>query len=244
MPALERLYLGTGLHVQEELHLGRYKFACSRIEPGGTVLDAACGSGYGSAILAHCAERVVGLDVSADAIVHAREHFQLENIEFTRADLAAPLRLPDASFDAVVSFETIEHVRDQRRMLSEFHRLLKPGGTLIVSSPDRDIITGKAQEVNEFHVAELSKPEFVDLIGQYFRIDELYGQMRYETSPWKRVAKELAKHDAFGMRKRVRSWRVGALVDEMLAPSHRLLEAVNPRTPGEHWWLVAVAAKG
>jgi len=243
MPAHERLYLGTGLHVQEKLHLGRYRFACSRIESGGMVLDAACGSGYGSAILAQCAERVVGVDVSADAIDHAREHFQRENVDFIRADLAAPLRLPDASFDAVASFETIEHVRDQGLMLSEFRRLLKPGGTLIVSSPDRDVITGKAQEVNEFHVAELSKPEFVELIGEYFRIDELYGQMRYETTSWKRMAKQLAKHDVFGMRRRVRSWRVGALVDEMLAPSHRLLEAVSPRSPGEHWWLVAVAAK-
>ena len=243
MPATERLYLGTGLHIQEELHLGRYRFASSRIETGTMVLDAACGSGYGSAILAQHARHVVGVDVSADALAHARAHYQVPNIEFIQADLSRPLALPDRSCDAVVSFETIEHVRDQHALLAEFHRVLAPGGTLIVSSPDRDIISGKAHEVNEFHVAELSKPEFVDLIGRHFQIVELYGQMRYELSTWKTAARQLARQGPFGLRRRVRSWRLGALIDGVLAPSHRLLEAVSPTSPGEHWWLIAVATK-
>ncbi|TMD35977.1 MAG: class I SAM-dependent methyltransferase [Chloroflexi bacterium] len=243
MPALERLYLGSGLHIQEELHLGRYRFACSRIGADATVLDAACGSGYGSGILAQHARRVVAVDLSLDALAHARAHYPLPNIEFVRADLSEPIALPDCSCDAIVSFETLEHVRNQRVMLSEFRRILKPGGTLVLSSPDRDIITGKAHEINEFHVAELSKLEFVELIGEYFRLQELYGQMRYEVSTWKSTARRLAKRDVFGLRRRVRSWRVGAFMVRMLAPSHRVLEAVSPNTPGEHWWLIAVAVK-
>jgi ubiquinone/menaquinone biosynthesis C-methylase UbiE len=243
MPAIERLTLGAGWHVQEELHLERYRFATSRIGTGATVLDAACGSGYGSGILAQRARRVVAVDLSSEALAYAREHYQLPNIEFARADLSEPIGLPDGSCDAIVSFETIEHVPNQRVMLSEFHRILKPGGMLIISSPDRDIITGRAHEINEFHVAELSKLEFVDLIGSYFRIDELYGQMRYELSTWKHAAKQLAKQDILGLRTRIRSWRVGQVMDGMLAPSHRLLEAVSTNTPGEHWWLIAVAVK-
>jgi ubiquinone/menaquinone biosynthesis C-methylase UbiE len=242
MPAAERLYLGSGFHVQEALHLERYRFACDRIGAA-TVLDAACGSGYGSGILAQRAGRVVAVDVSPEALDHAREYYKLPNIEFIHADLSEPIRLPDQSCDAIVSFETIEHVSNQRQMVAEFHRILKPGGTLIVSSPDREIITGRAHEVNEFHVAELSKYEFVELIASYFRVEELYGQMRYELSTWKHAAKQLAKRDIFGLRRRVRSWRLGAFVDGMLAPSHRLMEAVRPDTPGEHWWLIAVAVK-
>lgn len=243
MAATERLYLGTGRYIQEELHLGRYRFAGTRIAGGATVLDAACGSGYGSGILAERARRVVAVDLSDEALAHAREHYQLANIEFIRADLSEPLGLPDGSCDAIVSFETIEHVRHQHVMLSEFHRILAPGGMLIISSPDRDIITGRAHEINEFHVAELSKLEFVDLIGSYFRIDELYGQMRYELSTWKHAAKQLAKQDILGLRTRIRSCRLGQVMDGMLAPSHRLLEAVSTNTPGEHWWLIAVAVK-
>jgi ubiquinone/menaquinone biosynthesis C-methylase UbiE len=186
---------------------------------------------------------VVAVDVSHEALEHARTHYQLPNIEFRHADLSQRLQLPGQSCDAIVSFETIEHVRNQQLMMSEFHRVLKPGGKLIVSSPDREIISGKAHEVNEFHVAELSKNEFVDLIDGHFRLEELYGQMRYELSTWKQAAKDLARRDVFGMRTRVRSWRLGAFVDGMLAPSHRLMEAVSPHTPGEHWWLIAVAVK-
>src|SRR5438132_277284 len=151
MPALERLYLGSGLHIQEELHLGRYRFACSRIGADATVLDAACGSGYGSGVLAQHARRVVAVDLSLDALAHARAHYPLPNIEFVRADLSEPIALPDCSCDAIVSFETLEHVRNQRVMLSEFRRILKPGGTLVLSSPDRDIITSKAHEVDQRH---------------------------------------------------------------------------------------------
>jgi ubiquinone/menaquinone biosynthesis C-methylase UbiE len=243
MAVTERLYLGRGQHVQEALHLERYRFASNRIGADATVLDAACGSGYGSGILAQRAGRVVAVDVSPEALEHAREHYQLPNIEFIHGDLCEPIRLPDQSCDAIVSFETIEHVRKHDLMMSEFHRILKPGGTLIVSSPDREIITGKAQETNEFHVAELSKNEFVDLIETYFRLEELYGQHRHELSIWKHAARQIAKCDVFGIRWRVRSWRHGGFVDRMLAPNHLMMEAVSPDTPGEHWWLIAVAVK-
>src|SRR5262249_14419746 len=90
------------------LHLKRYLFAqpyCTR----NVVLDAACGTGYGSAELARVATRVVGVDVDEQAIEYARSRYVADNVEFEAMDVAA-LDFDDASFDVVVAFEAIEHV--------------------------------------------------------------------------------------------------------------------------------------
>ncbi|MDP1850210.1 MAG: class I SAM-dependent methyltransferase, partial [Solirubrobacteraceae bacterium] len=101
-------------------HLARYRLA-ARLAPGRDVLDAACGEGYGSAMLAAAgAASVVGIDIDAATVAHARER---HGIDARQGDVG---RLPfdDATFGLVVSFETIEHVAEPERALDEFRRVL------------------------------------------------------------------------------------------------------------------------
>lgn len=156
-------------------HLHRYAFAATLCQ-GSEVLDAACGEGYGSAILAREARRVVGIDLEEEAIRHARGRYgDLRNVAFEVADCT---RLPfeDQSFDRVVSFETLEHLEDQDGMLSEFRRVLRPPGLLILSSPDKAVYSEQQGFDNEFHVKELYRPELEALLGAHFPHYRLLGQ--------------------------------------------------------------------
>jgi O-antigen biosynthesis protein len=118
-------------------HWHRY-VVTARLVRGLRVLDAACGEGYGSSLLAASAASVVGVDVSPDAITHATERYGAPNARFLAASVTS-LPLADASVDAVVSFETIEHLAEQREMLAEFRRVLSPSGILVISSPNRPV---------------------------------------------------------------------------------------------------------
>jgi ubiquinone/menaquinone biosynthesis C-methylase UbiE len=157
-------------------HWHRYAFALAWA-PGRRVLDAACGEGYGAALLARAGARVTAVDLSAEAIDHARRRYgDLPNLEFTQADVAELSRWPDGSFDLIVSFETLEHLEAQDAMLAGFRRLLAPGGLVLVSTPDRRIYSDATGYRNEFHVRELYRDEFESLLARHFGAFRLLGQ--------------------------------------------------------------------
>src|SRR4029453_6994984 len=102
------------------------------------VLDAACGVGYGSYILANSgAHWVTGIDVSEDAISYAKKHYAQSNVTFKKCD-AEQLSLLGEVFDIVISFETIEHLNQPRKFIQEVHRSLKRGGLFICSTPNKE----------------------------------------------------------------------------------------------------------
>ncbi len=147
-------------------HFHRYVLA-GELGSGKRVLDAACGEGYGSAHLARSAQTVIGVDISQEAIDHAKNCYRADNLEFRLADVCH-LPFKDDEFDCVVSFETLEHLEDQSGLLKEFRRVLEPGGFLLISSPDKAIYTDLHQNENEFHVRELYRDELeVLLAGQF-----------------------------------------------------------------------------
>lgn len=155
-------------------HKHRYLIACQYAQ-GKTVLDIASGEGYGSAMLSQVAQSVIGVDISEEAIAHAAEKYTAENLEF-RLGNAAAIPLPDASVDMVVSFETIEHHTQHEEMLQEIKRVLRPGGLLYMSSPDKTYYTDVPHFQNEYHVKELTGEEFTTLITKYFKNVALSGQ--------------------------------------------------------------------
>lgn len=143
---------------------------------GKRVLDAACGEGYGSGLLASVATDVTGVDIDADAIGHARERYcDKSNLHYVQGSCAA-LPLAAASIDLVVSFETIEHLVEQTQMLDEFRRVLAPGGVLIISSPNKAIYSDETGYTNHFHVRELTREELVELLSSRFPRQSWYGQ--------------------------------------------------------------------
>ena len=147
-------------------HLHRYCIARD-LCAGKDVLDVASGEGYGPAILAGVARQVVGVDIDDGSVRHARRSYNLANLSFVQGD-AHHLPLPDACCDVAVSFETLEHVRDQHQFLREIRRVLRPGGIFIVSTPDRLVYSAPGQKVNPFHVAELTLPELQQQLGALF----------------------------------------------------------------------------
>ena len=162
----ERLTTAVGGQVQIE-HYHRYLFARSLVA-GLDVLDVASGEGYGSALLAQVARTVAGVECSGPTAYAAATNFRRPNLHFMRGDARA-LPLADATMDAVVSFETIEHFDQQADFLCEVHRVLRPGGCCIISTPDRDVYSPAGVAANPFHVHELSGAEFLALLHSRFR---------------------------------------------------------------------------
>ncbi|KFN43179.1 class I SAM-dependent methyltransferase [Arenimonas oryziterrae] len=157
-------------------HWHRYAFART-LARGRRVLDAACGEGFGSALLAGTAVSVLGVDIDTVTVAHARARYgAADNLRFDVADATMLDALPSASFDLIVSFETLEHVQAQEQLLDGFARLLAPGGLLLVSTPDKRQYTDATGVTNPHHVRELYREEFEALLAPRFSARRLFGQ--------------------------------------------------------------------
>ena len=156
-------------------HLHRYAL-CIDFVTGKSVLDIASGEGYGCALLARVAESVVGVDISSEAVEYAaQEYSNYNNLKFMVGSCEA-VPLPDHSVDVVTSFETIEHHDKHEEMMLEIKRVLKPGGILIISSPNRLTYSDEPNYSNPFHVKELYYDELVSLLNSQFKYIKVYGQ--------------------------------------------------------------------
>lgn len=157
-------------------HLHRYAVAAELVA-GKTVLDIACGEGYGTALLAEKALHITGVDIEKTVVDRARTKYTIPNIRF-ETGAVEKIPAPDHSFDVVVSFESLEHTDQQDAMLQEIKRVLKPGGLLILSTPEKKNYSDKTGYQNPFHKKELYRHELEALLKKYFiRHDILAQQM-------------------------------------------------------------------
>jgi SAM-dependent methyltransferase len=141
---------------------------------GATVLEAGCGEGYGAALLASTAARVVALDAEPEVAAHVAGSY--DEVATLAGDLhRLPLR--SSSVDVVCCLQVIEHSPDQVELLHELARVCRPGGHLLVSTPNRlTFSNGRDKPLNPFHTRELSPAELVRLLGEAgFEVAELSG---------------------------------------------------------------------
>lgn len=155
-------------------HLHRYAFTIEYIK-GKTVLDIASGEGYGSNLLSDYALKVVGVDISQEAVNHANSFYRKDNLTFFQGDV---LNIPFESnyFDVIVSFETLEHISDHGQMILELHRVLKDDGILIISTPEKSIYSDLSQFENPYHEKELYEDEFRFLLQSKFHFNSFFYQ--------------------------------------------------------------------
>lgn len=168
----ERVTDGVDYGWQMRDHIARYEFVAPRCH-GKRVLDVATGTGYGADILRRRgAKEVVAVDRDDAALAYAARRYRSRSIRWLKGDAYA-LGL-DAEFDVVVSFETIEHLKEPERFVQQCKRALKPGGLYVVSTP---LNTG-GPFVSVHHELEFSPEQFKDLLGRHFSSIDMFGQRR------------------------------------------------------------------
>ncbi len=157
----ERFIPGCSNLRNQEDHVARYTFAQRYIQ-GKVVLDIACGTGYGSDMMARGgAQRVVGIDIDAEAVQYAQDHYHAENSTYLCGS-AEKIEFPDSYFDVIVSFETIEHLEEtvRKKYLQEMRRVLKVDGLIVLSTPNKLISSPwSVRPLNQFHQLEFYRSD-------------------------------------------------------------------------------------
>lgn len=173
-------------------HIQRYQFAAGFVKDK-RILDLACGAGHGCWLLAQegGASEVIGCDIKKESIRYANHRHKHPRVDFRVAD-GLQLDVPDR-FDAIISFETIEHVSDPLRMLRNFYRSLAPDGFLLVSTPisREDLDTSPS---NPYHIQEWGFHRFQEMVSKVFQIRCIYVQYRWlspEINPIARVVRKI-----------------------------------------------------
>ena len=161
-------------------HLARYEFVLPMVQQSDEVLETACGTGYGSRMLSEKARSVVAIDYSLAALHYARERFAAPNLSHLLMNCHR-LGFADQSFDLIVSFEVFEHLEDPQRYLSECRRVLRPGGRLVLSTPNRsawDLHMRSIGSQYEYHVNMQNLRGLQNLLARFFHSVVIYSQWR------------------------------------------------------------------
>jgi SAM-dependent methyltransferase len=140
---------------------------------GAVVLEAGCGEGYGADRLAAVAAAVVGLDYDAGAVANVARRYPA--VRTVRANLVA-LPVASGSIDVVASLQVIEHLWDPGAFLADCRRVLRPAGTLLLTTPNRLTFSAPNRPLNPYHHRELSPAELAGLVDEAgFELTRLLG---------------------------------------------------------------------
>lgn len=186
----ENLDSYTHADFQTLAHIVRYKWVLPLVR-GKYCLDDGCGTGYGTNYLAQLGVSIIGIDKSKVAIKYASKHYSGPNLKFKCAN-SLKLGFKDEEFEAVISFEVLEHLDDeeQHQFLQETRRILKVGGYLFIGTPERNELLTEFER-NAHHRKELDYYEFRNLLEKFFKINQYLSQQivlngKYLKNDWPR----------------------------------------------------------
>ncbi len=159
-------------------HVSRYWWASDQLA-GQSVVDCACGKGYGSFILASRATSVIGVDMNDASLEIAKETFSRPNLEYRKQDVLN-LSTLGRQVDAVVAFEVIEHLppSETDRFLDGIRAALVPEGRLLISTPNHDVVMKSGSSVPEFHINNLKSSELRRVLRRHFGRVQMLGQFK------------------------------------------------------------------
>lgn len=166
----------------EAHHRARYRWAIGELRgTRGRVIDIASGAGYGTHMLAQELDgEVIGIDVSAQAVADASKNYRASNLSYREGSAEALADIETGSVAALVSFETIEHLHQPRDFLAEAARVLRPNGSLLISTPNRLLASTmypiRGRPNNPFHIFEYTARGFRTDLAERFKIDASCGQ--------------------------------------------------------------------
>ncbi len=168
LPELSNLY---------QIHLATYRFISDYMKDK-RVLDVGCGCGYGSYLIAtKGANEVIGVDRDRQALEYAKQNYHSNNLSFKYLDLLEDNALKNQKFDAVTSFQVLEHIEDNSLYLSTLSSFLNAGGFVYISTPNRLIYSPKSKKPsNPYHYKEYSPVELAEILNNYFDDLEIWGQ--------------------------------------------------------------------
>jgi SAM-dependent methyltransferase len=211
---------------------------------GRDVLEAGCGEGYGADLIADVAHQVIGLDYDESAVAHVKARYP--RVQMRHGNLAE-LPLADGAVDVVVNFQVIEHLWDQAQFVTECFRVLRPGGVLLMSTPNRITFSpGRDTPVNPFHTRELNAAELAGLLTSGgFTVESMLGVFH-----GRRLAELDARHDGSIIEAQIARaladapWPTDLLADvaSVTTDDFDLLEAAD-RDIDESLDLVAIAVR-
>ncbi len=232
----ERILPDRQISVRQHLlylrHQFAYDYVARELRCDDRVVEVGCGAGYAATRLFDHAARFVGLDVDPDVVAHASNANASGGCEFQVYD---GVRIPfeDASFDVAVSFQVVEHVADDRGYVDEIARVLAPGGTLYLTTPNRLTRVDPGRKPwNRYHLREYTPDELTALMTATFadvRVLGVRGTDEVEQIKHARLRsiRKIASIDVLGMRDRVPEWlkqRISRLVESRKQPVEESLE--------------------
>lgn len=156
-------------------HLAAYEFVKGQIKPENIILEVGCGEGYGSNYLSTSCKEIIGIDVEKSAIEHAQQKYTTANCSFKEYD-GSNIPYDDNHFDFIVSFQVIEHVDDDAAFVKELKRVLKPGGTAFITTPNKTYRLKPGQKPwNRYHKREYYPKELEVVIHKAFSDAKVWG---------------------------------------------------------------------
>ncbi|MDQ3137251.1 MAG: class I SAM-dependent methyltransferase [Gemmatimonadota bacterium] len=156
-------------------HLFAYEEVARRLPADAVVLDVGCGEGYGTNVLARAGLQAEGIDLDGGSIAHATAAYGRDTCRFQIYD-GISIPHPSNTFDAVVSFQVIEHVVNETRFVAEAARMVRSGGLCVITTPNRCLRLAPGERPwNRYHIREYSPSGLCELLASHFSRVEVLG---------------------------------------------------------------------